>query len=270
MTDRDDVLRQIRLILQKIVANGRPALWERALVACGRGSPDFRKFASIAALLVVAGIAWLIADGQRQEALRKQEYEQQRQAEERMAAQRAEAERQSEAREAAQRKAAQQEEAQREGAQRQAAIAVQQTAAEREAAAERAAVIPATDLSFGNVTLQNTPRDIGFDLMGKITNHSRETLRDLEFEVTLEDCPVGPGQCQVVKQQSEKPLVEIPPNQTRTFTAHLDFPNLPQNKQDQQFFSWRIISASSCSMVNLSAHKCAKTNPPSGRPQSAL
>jgi multidrug efflux pump subunit AcrA (membrane-fusion protein) len=243
MTDRDDVLRKIRALMQKTVA-----------------SPDFWKFGSIAALLVVGGIAWLIVNGQRQEALRKQEYEQQRQAEDRREAQ--QAERQAKAREAAQRQAAQQEEAQREGAQRQAAIAVQQTAAEREVAAERAAVIPATDLSFGNVTLQNTPRDIGFDLTGKITNHSGQTLRYLEFEVTLEDCPVGPGQCQVVKQQSEKPIVEIPPNQTRTFTAHLDFPNLPQNQQDQQFFSWRIITGSSCSQLNLSAHNC--------RPQSAL
>jgi multidrug efflux pump subunit AcrA (membrane-fusion protein) len=240
-------------------------LWERALIARARRSPEFRRFGSIAALLVVGGIAWLIADGQRQAALREQQYEQERRAEERSEAQQAEAERQAEAREAAQRQAAQREEAQR-----QAAIAAQQAAAEREAAAERAAVISATDLSFSNVTLQNTPRDIGFDLTGTITNYSGQTLRYLEFEVTLKDCPQGPGQCQVVAQQSGKPLVEIPRNQTRTFTAYLDFPNLPQNPQDQRFFSWRIITASSCSQVNLLAHKCAKTNSPSNRPQSAL
>jgi multidrug efflux pump subunit AcrA (membrane-fusion protein) len=240
-------------------------LWERALIARACRSPEFRRFGSIAGLLVVGGIAWLIADGQRQAALREQQYEQQRQAKERSEAQQAEAERQAEAREAAQRQAAQQEEAQR-----QAAIAAQQAAAEREAAAERAAVISATDLSFSNVTLQNTPRDIGFDLTGTITNYSGQTLRYLEFEVTLKDCPLSPGQCQVVAQQSGKPLVEIPPNQTRTFTAYLDFPNLPQNPQDQRFFSWTIITASSCSQVNLSAHKCAATNSPSNRPQSAL
>lgn len=229
-------------------------LWERPLIARARRSPEFRKFGSIAALLVVGGIAWLIADGQRQAALREQQYEQQRQAEERNEAQQAEAERQAEAREVAQRQAAQQEEAQR-----QAAIAEQQAAVVREAAAERAAVISATDLSFSDVTLQNTPRDIGFDLTGTITNYSGQTLRYLEFEVTLKDCPLDPGQCQVVGQQSGKPLVDIPPNQTRTFTAYLDFPSLPQNPQDQRFFSWRIVNASSCSHENLKAHQCAKS-----------
>lgn len=86
----------------------------------------------------------------------------------------------------------------------------------------------------------------------------------LEFEVTLKDCPVGNAtdQCQVVGQRSEKPRVEIPPNQKRIFTALQYFPNLPLI-QGQRFFSWRIAAASSCSQDNLKAHQCAKTDPPS-------
>jgi hypothetical protein len=66
------------------------------------------------ALLIVSDLAFVILDAQRQEALRKQQYD----------------------------------------LQRQAAIARKQAAAQREAVAERAATISATDLSFGNVTVR--------------------------------------------------------------------------------------------------------------------
>jgi hypothetical protein len=254
----------------RYVLGGDAALWERTLIERARRSQEFQVVSGTVALFAVIGVAWLVYDAHHQETLRKQQY-QQRQADERREAQRAEAERQAEAHEAAQRKAAQEQEAQQEEAQRQAAIAAQQAAAEREAAAERAAVISASDLSISNVSLDSIYATYD-QARGTITNHSGQTLRYLEFEGTIKDCPLEYGdQCRVMGQQSVKLTVDIPPNQARAFIARLGSWNLSdRNPQHQQFSSWKIITASSCSQVNLSAHKCAKTNSPSNRPQSAL
>jgi hypothetical protein len=210
------------------------ALWERTLIAQARRSPEFRKLCVTIALLIVGDVTFVILYAQRQEALREQQHEQQRQA----------------------------------------AIAAQQVVAQREAAAERAATIPATDLSFGNVTVR--PRLTGTDafgrpftqdqmdefpiLSGAITNHSGQTLRYLEFEVTLKDCPVADSsdECEVVGHERMKPPVDIPPTQTGAFSADVGFLHLPhRDPQRQRLFSWRIVAASSCSQKTLSAHQCA-------------
>jgi hypothetical protein len=155
--------------------------------------------------------------------------------------------------------------------QRKAAIAAHQAAAGREAAAERAAVISAANLSFGNVTLR--PRLTGNNALGQphaqdqmdglqilsgtITNHSGQTLRYLNVELTLKDCPVGysSDECKV----EISPTVDISPNQTQAFSDILGFGHLPHlDPQSQRAFSWRIVTASSCSQDDLEAHKCAK------------
>jgi hypothetical protein len=97
-------------------------------------------------------------------------------------------------------------------------------------------------------------------LNGTITNHSRQTLRYLEFKMTIKDCPVGHGsdECKVVGQERMNPTVDVPPNRTRVFSDILGFGNLPhRDPQRQRVFSWRIVFASSCSQKNLSAHQCA-------------
>jgi hypothetical protein len=214
------------------------ALWERALIAHARRSPEFRKLCITVALLIVSDVAFVILDAQRQEALREQYYDQQRQAA--IAAQRA----------------------------------AQRATAKREAVAEHAATISATDLSFGNVTVR--PRLTGNDafgrtfsqdemdefpvLSGAITNHSGQTLRYLEFEVMLKDCPVAysSDQCEVVGREKMKPTVDIPPTQTGAFSADVGFLHLPhRDPQHQRFFSWRVVAASSCPQEALSAHECA-------------
>jgi hypothetical protein len=209
-------------------------LWESALIAHARRSPEFRKLCGTIALLIISDLAFVILDAQRQVALRKQQYEQQRQA----------------------------------------AIAAQQAAARREAAAERAATISATDLSFGNVTVRprltgtdafgrpftQDQMDEFPILSGTITNHSGQALRYLEFEVTLRDCPVthGSDECEVVGQEGMKPTVDIPPTQTGAFSADVGFLQLPhRDLQRHRLFSWRIVTGSSCSQETLSAHQCA-------------
>lgn len=217
-----------------VLGGNSSALWGRALIARARRSPEFRKLCGTIALLIISDVAFVILDAQRQETVRKQQYDQQRQA----------------------------------------AIAAQQAAAQREVAAERAATIAATDLSLGNVTVR--PRLTGTDafgrpftqdqmdafpiLSGTITNHSGQTLRHLEFEVTLKDCPVAHGSdaCEVVGQETMKPTVDIPPAQTGAFSADVGFLQLPhRDPQRRRFFSWRIVTASSCSQETLSAHRCA-------------
>jgi hypothetical protein len=210
------------------------ALWERALIAHARRSPEFRKLCGTIALLIVSDVAFVILDAQHQEALRKQQYDQQRQAE----------------------------------------IAAQHAAAQREAAAERAATISATNLSFGNVTVRprltgtdafgrpftQDQMDEFPILSGTITNHSGQALRYLEFDVTLKDCPVAysSDECEVVGQERMKPTVDIPPNQTGAFSADVGFLQLPhRDPQRHRFISWRVVAASSCSQETLSAHECA-------------
>lgn len=225
----------------RYVLGGRAALWERALIERARRSREFRVFCGTVALFAVIGVAWLVYDAHHQETLRKQQ-DQQRQADERREAQQAEVERQAEAREAAQ---------------RQAAIAARQAAAEREAAAERAAVISAADLSISNVSLDSIYATYD-QARGTITNHSRQTLKYLEFEETIKDCPLEYGdQCRVMGQQSVKLTVDIPPNQARAFIARLGSWKLPdRDPQHQQFSSWRIVTASSCSQDDLKGHHC--------------
>jgi hypothetical protein len=225
-----------------VLGGDASALWERALIERARRSREFRDLCGTVALFAVIGVAWLVYDAHQQETLRKQQY-QQRQADERRKAKQAEAERQAEAREAAQ---------------RQAAIAAQQAAAEREAAAERAAAISAADLSISNVSLDSIYATYD-QARGTITNHSGQTLKYLEFEGTIKDCPLEYGeQCRVIGQQSVKLTVDIPPNQARAFIARLGSWNLPdRDPHDQQFSAWRIVTASSCSREDLSAHQCA-------------
>jgi hypothetical protein len=92
-------------------------------------------------------------------------------------------------------------------------------------------------------------------LSGTITNHSGQTLRNLEVELILKDCPGGHGsdECKV----EINPTVDISPNQTRAFSDILGFGRPPHlDPQGQLAFSWRIVTASSCSQENLSAHRC--------------
>jgi hypothetical protein len=87
-------------------------------------------------------------------------------------------------------------------------------------------------------------------LSGKVTNHSWQTLRYLEFEVTLKDCrPVGygPDECDVVGQKRIAPRVEIPANQARIINdvaSLYNLHNLPhRDPQRPRFFSWRFVRA---------------------------
>ena len=238
-----------------VLGGDASALWERALIARARRSPGFRKVCISIVLLAVVSVAWSILDAKDREARREQQYEQQRQAEERQAAERAAAERQ--------RAAAEREAAERAAAERAAAIAAQREAAERKAAAERAAAIAATDLSvsqalrpqpaWGGSTAMSAYETGGaMTMTGSITNNSRQTLRAVEFEVTLKDCPPGATTaddqwCRIVGQEKARNFVNIPPNQTRTFRAGMKFKNLPpDDPQRQRVYSWRIVTASSC------------------------
>jgi hypothetical protein len=100
------------------------------------------------------------------------------------------------------------------------------------------------------MTDEETERDK--ELKGTLTNNSTQTLRAVEIEVTLKDCPPGysptdgADQCPIVGQDNPKVYATIPPHQTRAFKWSVIFSGLPSEPNGQRFFSWRIVSASSC------------------------
>jgi hypothetical protein len=84
-----------------------------------------------------------------------------------------------------------------------------------------------------------------------ITNHSKNTLEEITFEVTMKDCPPAynpatansADQCVIVGQQSKGVEVFIPPGQARGFHSQMNFHSVPLPPQSRRFFLWRIVSA---------------------------
>jgi hypothetical protein len=84
-----------------------------------------------------------------------------------------------------------------------------------------------------------------------ITNHSKNTLEEITFEVTMKDCPPGSNpatpsaadRCVIVGQESKGVDVFIPPGQARGFHSRMNFHDVPLPPQSRRFFSWRIVSA---------------------------
>ena len=136
---------------------------------------------------------------------------------------------------------------------------------------EQQSAIAATDLLVSNVTLRNmwAPGTVSIDgfpmteeetegnkwLTGTITNNSGQTLRTLQFEVTLKDCTPGSSptdgtdQCQIVGQERTAPPVKIPPGQTRAFKWSVHFSGLVADPNRERSFSLKIVTASSCPWV---------------------
>jgi glutaredoxin-related protein len=82
-----------------------------------------------------------------------------------------------------------------------------------------------------------------------ITNHSKNTLQEITFEVTIKDCRPGydpanaADRCVIVARQSKDAVVFIPPGQARGFHSQMNFHGAPPHPQDRRFFSWRIVAA---------------------------
>jgi hypothetical protein len=101
--------------------------------------------------------------------------------------------------------------------------------------------IPLADLSLTDATFDGVT----------ITNHSKSTLEEVTFEVTMKDCPPGynpatansADQCVVVGQESKGVDMFIPPGQARGFHSRMDFHDVPFSPQSRRFFLWRIVSA---------------------------
>jgi glutaredoxin-related protein len=82
-----------------------------------------------------------------------------------------------------------------------------------------------------------------------ITNHSKNTLEEITFEVTMKDCPPGHNpansadQCVIVGQESKGVEVFIPPGQARGFHSKMNFHDVPLPPRSRRFFLWRVVSA---------------------------
>ena len=101
-------------------------------------------------------------------------------------------------------------------------------------------------LSLANLSLSDmTPYGV------TITNYSKNTVKEITFEVTMNDCLPGyspttatsANQCTVTGQESKRVELFIPPGQTRGFRSQVNFHDVPVPPQGQRFFSWRIVSA---------------------------
>ncbi len=94
-------------------------------------------------------------------------------------------------------------------------------------------------ISLADVSLS----DATFDGV-TITNHSKNTLEEITFEVTMKDCPPGynpatansADQCVIVGQQSKGVEVFIPPGQARGFHSRMNFHDVPLPPQSRRFF----------------------------------
>lgn len=84
-----------------------------------------------------------------------------------------------------------------------------------------------------------------------ITNHSKSTVKEITFEVTMKDCPPGynpsaahsDDQCVIAGQESKGVDVFIPPGQARGFRTQMNLHDVPFSARARRFFLWRIVSA---------------------------
>jgi hypothetical protein len=101
--------------------------------------------------------------------------------------------------------------------------------------------ISPVDLSLSDMTVYGVT----------ITNHSKNTVKEIAFEVTMKDCPPGynptaansDDHCVIAGQESKDVLVVIPPGQARGFRSQMNFHDVPFSAQGRRFFLWRIVSA---------------------------
>lgn len=102
------------------------------------------------------------------------------------------------------------------------------------------AISPA-DLSLSDMTVYGVT----------ITNHSKNTVKELTFEVTMKDCPPGytptaansDDQCVIAGQERKGVDLFIPPGQARGFRSQMNFHEMPFPARGQRFFLWTIVSA---------------------------
>ncbi len=84
-----------------------------------------------------------------------------------------------------------------------------------------------------------------------ITNHSKNSVKEITFEVTMKDCPPeynpsaanSDDQCVIAGHESKGVEVFIPPGQARGFRTQMNFHDVPFSAQARRFFLWRIVSA---------------------------
>lgn len=83
-----------------------------------------------------------------------------------------------------------------------------------------------SDVAVENVVFSHTYRS-SYDLSGTVTNKSeRYRIERIGFEVTVRDCRTADkSSCVVLGTESAYAAVDVPPRQTRNFTASMYFDN---------------------------------------------
>ena len=105
--------------------------------------------------------------------------------------------------------------------------------------------ITVSDIAVENVELKRTYRS-SYDLTGKVINNSETfTLERMRFDVTILDCPaVSQADCVLIGTASGEALVNVPPRQTRNFTASLYYGSGESKLKGRLDWRYKLISVS--------------------------
>lgn len=98
--------------------------------------------------------------------------------------------------------------------------------------------LAASDVEVDGLTLYQV--ESLWHLEGSFTNHSSSMLTQLGLSVQIENCQSG-GECEVVGQDTVRIYENLPPGQSATFEALVDFRNIPAF--DDWTWTYRITEA---------------------------
>lgn len=84
-----------------------------------------------------------------------------------------------------------------------------------------------------------------------ITNHSKGTVENVTFEVTIRDCPPGSDPatasgdavCVTEARQRRAAVLLVPPGQSRGYRSPMSLRQVALSPQRRRYFLWRIVSA---------------------------
>ena len=97
-------------------------------------------------------------------------------------------------------------------------------------------------VQLGEVHVQTSYGD-SWDYLGRVTNMSDKTITDVQFEITLRDCPSGTtsvsDECPVIGEQVDFVALNVPPRQSRDFRDNINFKNAVQ--KGELFWNFELI-----------------------------
>jgi hypothetical protein len=92
------------------------------------------------------------------------------------------------------------------------------------------------DIDLANVKLV---KDVYWSLSGTVLNRSTFTLGSVTFNVQMQDCPTETTCVVIGENRATAYSLNVPPKQMRTFSAAVEFPNMP--KATKPVWSYSLV-----------------------------